>query len=75
MFHGDGYSLQEAAAALVARVSHVAFGLRSGHGVVSTAELLPFNRELLRFLHRVGDVAARGGDVRDLVFGIERRAA
>jgi hypothetical protein len=75
VFHGDGDSLQEAADALVARVSHVSLGVRSGHGVVSTAELLPFNRELLRFLRRVGDIAARGGDVRELVFGTERRAA
>jgi hypothetical protein len=75
MLHGDGDSLQEAADALVARVSHVGVGLRSGHGIVFTAELLPSNGKWLDYLDRVGNVAARGEDVRELVFGIERRAA
>jgi hypothetical protein len=73
--HGDGDSLQEAGDALVARTRHVGIGLRSGRGTVFTTELLRPNREFLDFLHLVGDAAANGHDVRQLVFGIERRAA
>jgi hypothetical protein len=72
VIHGDGDSLQEAGDALVARAAHVALGLRSGGGVVFK---LPAKHELLDFLNRVGDAAARGDDIRGLVLGSERRAA
>ena len=75
MLHGDGDSLQDAADALVARVSHVALGIRSGRGVISTTEVFPPTRDFLAFLDRVGDAAAHGHDVRQLVLGPERRAA
>ena len=72
VIHGDGDSLQEAGDALVARATQIGLGLRSGGGVVFT---LPARRELLEFLYRVGDAAARGDDVREVVLGTERRAA
>jgi hypothetical protein len=72
VIHGDGDSLQEAADALVARAAHVGLGLRSERATLFT---LPANRELLDLLYRIGDAAARGDDVRELVLGSERRAA
>jgi hypothetical protein len=72
VIHGDGDSLQEAGDALVARAAHVGLGLRSERATLLT---LPANRELLDLLYRIGDPAARGDDVRDVVLGTERRAA
>jgi hypothetical protein len=72
VIHGEGDSLQEAGRALVASAVHVGLGLRAGRATLST---LPANPELLDLLSRIGDAAARGDDVRELVLDSERSAA
>jgi hypothetical protein len=72
VIQGEGDSLQDAGDPLVARAAHVGQGLRSGRATLFT---LPANRELIDLLDRIGDAAARGDDVRELVLWTERRAA
>jgi hypothetical protein len=60
---GDGVTLQEAADDLVARVMRQAGTLRAG-GLTCPKELGPPDPRWLDFLYEVGDIAARGGDVR-----------
>jgi hypothetical protein len=66
---GDGATLQEAADDLVARVMRHALALRSG-GVACPRELCPPDARWLEFLYKVGEIAARGGDVRQHIVGI-----
>lgn len=60
---GEGDTLQDAGDDLVRRVLDAAAGPRSG---------APLDPMWLAFLDGVADVASRGGDVRELVFGSSR---
>ena len=66
---GEGATLQEAADDLVARVIQHAKALRSA-GLVCARELGgAVDHRWLDFLYEVGEIAARGGDVRSRVVG------
>jgi hypothetical protein len=60
---GEGDTLQDAGDELVRRVLDLATGPRGG---------APFDVAWLAFLDQVAEVAAGGGDVRELVFGVSR---
>jgi hypothetical protein len=64
----EGASLQEAGDALVARLLEIAMAFRSGAiGPLSTE--CGIDHGLLEFIWRIGDIAAAGGEPRDLLFG------
>jgi hypothetical protein len=63
---GDGATLQEAADDLVARVMRHAAALRAG-GFRCPKDLSPPDSRWLDFLYEVGEIAARGGDVRQRI--------
>jgi hypothetical protein len=63
---GDGATLQEAADDLVARVLRHAEALRAG-GLTYPMDLSPPDSRWIEFLYEVGDIAARGGDVRQRI--------
>jgi hypothetical protein len=65
---GDGATLQEAADDLVARVVSHAAALRAGPFTFSK-DLCPPDPRWFEFLYEVGDIAARGGDVRQRIVG------
>jgi hypothetical protein len=65
--HGEGSSLQEAADDLIRSILRLAMALRSS-GFTTSTELCP-DVETLDFLAQLGEFAAAGGDVRELVFG------
>jgi hypothetical protein len=65
---GDGATLQEAADDLVARVVRHAGALRAG-GWACGSELSWGDERWLDFLYEVGEIAARGGEVRSRVVG------
>jgi hypothetical protein len=65
--HGDGATLQEAADDLVARLLNVAMCFRSS-GWARTTEVVPDMR-WLNFVWELGEIAARGDDIRDRIFG------
>ena len=64
---GNGATLQEAADDLVARVIRHAAALRDG--CTWPCELGPQDRRWFEFLYEVGEIAARGGDVRRRIVG------
>jgi hypothetical protein len=64
---GDGATLQEAADDLVARVIQHAATLHGGFAWAR--ELGPPDWRWLEFLYEVGEIAARGGDVRRRIVG------
>src|SRR5215204_877907 len=66
---GDGPTLQEAADDLVDRVMRHAAALRAG-GFRCPTDLSPPDPRWLDFLYEVGEIAARGGDVRRLILGM-----
>jgi hypothetical protein len=66
--HGDGYTLQQAADDLIARLLDMALYLRRAGYPVST-ELPPPDYKLLEFLWELGERAAGGEDIRAHVFG------
>jgi hypothetical protein len=66
--HGNGDSLEEAADELVARLLNLVMCFRST-GFKIPAELGPTDHRWLEFLWEVGDLAARGDDIRGRVFG------
>jgi hypothetical protein len=61
--YGDGASLQEAADDLAERLLQLARGLQTG-AVSPPAELGPPDRRWLDFLWEIGEMSARGEDVR-----------
>lgn len=64
----EGGSLQEAGDALVTRLLEIAMAFRSGAiGPLSTE--CGIDHGLLEFIWRIGDVAAAGGEPRELLFG------
>jgi hypothetical protein len=66
--YGDGATLQEAADDLVARLLNIAMCFRSS-GWAKTTELVPDMR-WLDFVWELGEIAARGGDIRERIFGL-----
>lgn len=64
----EGETLQDAADALVARLLQIAIALRSGGWGYLSSECAP-DPDLLGFVWRLGDLAAAGGDPRELLFG------
>jgi hypothetical protein len=66
--HGEGETLQEAADELVARPLNLAMRFRGGGLWFPPALGRPAARELA-FVWELGDIAARGGDIRERVFG------
>jgi hypothetical protein len=65
--YGDGRTLQEAADDLVVRLLSVAMCLRRG-GMTISSEAPP-DLHWLEFLWELGEIAARGGDIRERIFG------
>ena len=70
----EGESLQDAADALVARMLEIAVAFRAGSFGPLPAES-GADPALLEFVGRLGDLAARGGDPRHLLFGPNPPAA
>ena len=64
--HGDGWTLQDAADDLVARILEIAMRWRAG-GFAFTGEFGVPDRNLMDFLFEVSEVASRGEDVRAMV--------
>jgi hypothetical protein len=67
----EGATLQEAGDALIARLLEIAMVLRSG-GIGPVSSECGVDRRLLEFIWRIGDVAAAGGEPRELLFGSSR---
>ena len=68
--HGEGETLQEAADQLVARVLDVALRFRSS-GYRFTHALGRPHADDLRLVWELGEIAARGGDIRGRVLGLD----
>jgi hypothetical protein len=66
--YGVGGSLQDAADDLIARLMHIALGARRS-GFRHASELGPPDHRLHEFIWEVGELAARGEDIRPRVFG------
>ena len=66
--HGDGPTLQEAADDLVARLLNVAFCFRAS-GFRLPTELGATDVRWLDYVWELGELAARGDDIRERVFG------
>ena len=64
--YGNGLTLQEAADDLVARLLNIALCLRSS-GVTISSEAAA-DHHWLEFLWELGEIAARGGDIRERIF-------
>ena len=70
----EGATLQEAADALIERLLVLSMGYRAGIVPPPSSECAP-DPDLLDFVYRLGEVAARGGDPRELLFGPNPLAA
>jgi hypothetical protein len=66
--YGTGKTLQEAADDLVARLLTIVMGTRSS-GLRTPGDLGPPDPRVLGLLWELGEIARRGGDIRDRVFG------
>lgn len=66
--YAEGETLQEAADELVRRMLVTAMAFRAGGIGLLCSECRPDVR-VLDFIWRLGDVGARGGDVRQFLFG------
>jgi hypothetical protein len=64
---GEGPSLQEAADDLIQRLLGLVMAFRAG-GMNASRELQS-DLETMGFLSELGEIAAAGGDIRELVFG------
>jgi hypothetical protein len=64
----DGSTLQDAADGLVRKMLTMAMTIRSGQICCSCSGLRP-DPALLDYLWRLGQIAAAGGDIRQLLFG------
>lgn len=69
MAHGDGATLQEARNDLLVRVFDIALMIRAGRFRFSS-EFRPPPPEVMEFLWEVGEIAMRGGDIRERVFAV-----
>jgi hypothetical protein len=65
--YGDGETLEDATDDLVARLLNLAMCFRSGFTV--STEVSPPDLRWLDFVHELGEIAARGGDIRERLFG------
>jgi hypothetical protein len=65
---GQGQTLQEAADELVGRLLTIVTAVRHS-GYRYPAELGPPDLRLFAFLYELGEIAARGGDLRQRLFG------
>lgn len=72
--YGNGATLQEASNDLLARLFDVAMGVRRG-GVRLTSETGRPDPRVVGFLWEIGELAARGGDIRARVFGVPTQRA
>jgi hypothetical protein len=70
----EGATLQDAADVLVVRLLQFAMALRAGTFGTLSSELRP-DPTLLEFLRELGELAAAGGEPRDLLFGPNLLAA
>jgi len=66
--HVDGETLQEAADELVARLLSIAMAIRSGGIGPLCSECCP-DLAVVDFVWKLGEIAAAGGDPRELLFG------
>jgi hypothetical protein len=66
--YGDGSTLQAAADDLLARLLDIGLSMRAS-GFSVPPELGAPDRECLDYFWRLGELAARGGDIRAFVFG------
>jgi hypothetical protein len=66
--YGNGATLQEAAGDLLVRLHDLALGLRRG-GFRCTGEAGRLDPRVTGFLWEIGELVARGGDIRQRVFG------
>ena len=66
--YGVGFSLQAAADDLIARLVGIALGARAS-GFQHARELGPTDVNLAEFISELGELAARGEDIRPRVFG------
>lgn len=66
--YGNGTTMQEAATDLLVRLHDIALGLRRG-GYRCTSELGLPDPQVSGFLWEIGELIARGGDIRQRVFG------
>jgi hypothetical protein len=71
--HGNGSTLQEAADDLIARLLAFVMAVRSS-GFRGASELGPPDPRLLEFVWELGELTARGEDIRERVFGGRRPA-
>jgi hypothetical protein len=67
--YGNGTTLQEASNDLLVRLFDLGLGLRSGRTRFS-GDLGAPDPRVIDFLWEIGDIAARGGDIRERVFGV-----
>jgi hypothetical protein len=65
--HGEGATLQDAAADLVRRLLTLALAFRA-NGLTVSREL-PLDLETFDFIAELADIAACGGDIRERIFG------
>ena len=66
--YGVGPSLQEAADDLISRLQGIALGARKS-GFRHASELGPPDHRMHQFIWELGELAARGEDIRPRVFG------
>jgi hypothetical protein len=66
--HGNGDTVEEAADDLVARLLNIIMCFRSS-GLRIPAELGPPDHRWLEFLWELGELTARGEDIRERIFG------
>ena len=67
--HGEGATLQEAADDLVVRLLVLVIAFRSGGIGPLPREGPRPDRAMLEFLYELGEIAAGGGDIREVLFG------
>jgi hypothetical protein len=67
--YGTGATMPEAGNDLLARLFDLATALRNGR-FRATGEFGPPNRQVMDFLREIGELAARGGDIRGRVFDV-----
>jgi hypothetical protein len=70
--YGNGASLQDAGNDLLVRLFDLAVAVRAG-GLRLSAETGHPDHRVLDFLWEVGELAARGGDLRQRVFGVPKQ--
>jgi hypothetical protein len=67
---GRGKTLQDAADDLILTLLNLVAAVRMA-GMRIPGELGPPDLRLVRFLHELGEIAARGGDIGERVFGLQ----